>query len=255
MNFPGRDLLLSTRLGYRAYTALKWGAQERALPGVRPMNTVLKSREDVERAVAEAQRLRLPPLGDPPKTWDTLGALYEVLSRTRQDAAVLDAGAELYSRILPWLYLYGYRRLHGTNLVFDRAKPIRHGPIVYEHGDITATRFPDAHFDAVTCLSVIEHGVDLEAYFKEMARILKPGALLVTSTDYFDEPTDTKGLHAYGVPIRVFSSADLPGIFATAARHGLTLTGPVDQDAQERAVTWREYGLSYSFIVVAMTRR
>ena len=34
-------------------------------------------------------------------------------------------------------------------------------------------------FDAITCQSVIEHGVDLEAYFREMARILKKGGHLI----------------------------------------------------------------------------
>jgi SAM-dependent methyltransferase len=205
--------------------------------------------------VAEAQRLKLPPFSDPPKTWDTLGALYEVVSRTKKDALVLDAGAEIYSRILPWLYLYGYRNLIGNNLVFDKSKPVRRGSIVYEYGDITATRFPDNHFDAITCLSVVEHGVDLEKYFKEMARILKRGAVLVTSTDYFEEPTDTRGMHAYGTPIRVFTKADMIEAFKTAERYGLKLTQPMDLSSRDRVVTWREFGLSYSFITFSMLKQ
>ena len=38
-------------------------------------------------------------------------------------------------------------------------------------GDITKLRFDAGTFDAVTCLSVVEHGVDLDAYFREMSRI------------------------------------------------------------------------------------
>ena len=123
MSIPGRDALMSTAWGYRAYMALRWGTQRREAPRVNPVNTVLKTKAEVEEAVAEAARLRLPQFSDPPKTWDTLGALHEIVSRTDTNASVLDAGAEMYSRILPWLYLYGYRNLTGNNLVFDKSAP------------------------------------------------------------------------------------------------------------------------------------
>ena len=51
--------------------------------------------------------------------------------------AILDAGAEIYSNVLPALFLYGYRDLHGINLGFS--DPTRRGPIRYIPGD------PDAH--------------------------------------------------------------------------------------------------------------
>ncbi len=40
-------------------------------------------------------------------------------------------------------------------------------------------------FDYITSLSVIEHGVNIENYFKEMNRVLKKGGMLLTSTDYW----------------------------------------------------------------------
>ncbi len=79
--------------------------------------------------------------------------------------------------------MYGYRKLYGINLVFDRT--FRRGPITYEYGDITQTDYAAESFDAITSLSVVEHGVNLEAYFREMWRILKPGGMLITSTDYW----------------------------------------------------------------------
>jgi 2-polyprenyl-3-methyl-5-hydroxy-6-metoxy-1,4-benzoquinol methylase len=76
-------------------------------------------------------------------------------------------------------------------------------------GDITHTEYDAATFDAITCLSVIEHGVDLDAYFREMSRILKPGGILITSTDYWQAPIDTKGQEMYGVPIHVFTQQEI----------------------------------------------
>jgi SAM-dependent methyltransferase len=160
---------------------------------------------------------------------------------------VLDAGATLYSVILQWLFAYGYRDLFGLNLVFT--KPTRRGPIRYEPGDLTRTHYPDEYFDAVTCLSVIEHGVDLQAYFTEMRRILKPGGVLITSTDYCEDKLDTSDLRAYDGRVHIFSADELRHAFALAAREGLELTGDIDLSMDEAPVHWRRLGLDFSFAV------
>jgi SAM-dependent methyltransferase len=252
MNVPGRSALLATKIGYALHQQLRWGLAKRPPPAVRPMNKALTTQAEVDASVAELARLRLPTSIDAAKNWDSLGALNEILERIPRTGLILDAGAEVYSRILPWLYLYGYRNLIGNNLAFK--EPFQLGSIRYEHGDITATRFADAHFDAITCLSVIEHGVDLELYFKEMARILKRGGLLVTSTDYFAQPTDTQGKTAFGCPIRVFTAEGMRTAFATAEKYGLKLTQAVDLATRDRVVHWKRHDLRYTFIVFAMTR-
>jgi len=221
-------------------------------PRVTWMNTTLKSHAQVEAAIAEVHRCGLVPHGDRPKNWDALGAVDLVLKRTLPQARVLEVGAELYSVLLPWLYQYGYRNLTGIDLVHRRV--IRRGPIICEPGDLTRTRFPDATFDVIGSLSVIEHGVPLDAYFSEMWRLLRPGGMLITSTDYWHEPVDPRGQTAYGVPIRVFTPADIDAMIALAERHGFRLTGPLDTVCDERAVTWKRYGLSYTYINFALER-
>lgn len=244
------EQVLSTRAGFRAYMTARWGGGARELPRPQWMNSALKTRQQVDEAVAETQRLRLPPCPDPAKNWDTLAALRQVLEVTKPDARILDAGAEMYSRLLPWLYLYGYRNLVGNNLVFTDT--VHRGPIVYQPGDLTRTGFPDASFDAITCLSVIEHGVDAHKYFAEMSRLLKPGGCLVTSTDYFETPTDTRGQEAYGVPIRVLTRADIEQTLAVAATYGFVGKGPIDFTSVDRLVRWDAYGLDYTFIAFAL---
>ena len=53
--------------------------------------------------------------------------------------------------------------------------------------DLEKTGFQNNTFDFVTSLSVIEHGINIENYFKEMNRILKKEGLLLTSTDYWPD--------------------------------------------------------------------
>lgn len=236
------------------YLRTQWGRRGNIqMPAERSCNAVLKTKDEWRAAKGEVIELGLKPYGDEPKNWDALAAVKCVLENTKSDAHILDAGAEIYSVILPWLYRYGYTNLTGINLVFD--KPLKMGPIRYEYGDITSTRFEDNSFDAITCMSVIEHGVDVDRYLREMYRILRPGGLLITSTDYYSEPIDTMGKEAYGVPVRIFSRGDMRLLFDKAAEIGFVQTGEMDLECVEKAVTWKRLGLDYTFIVFALKKR
>jgi len=83
--------------------------------------------------------------------------------------------------------------------------------------DLTKTSFPERSFAAIASLSVVEHGVDLDAYLAEAARILRPGGLLFTSTDYWCEPIDTTAQTAYGHEVRIHTPADFCREIAGAA--------------------------------------
>jgi len=216
------------------------------------MNTTLRSRKQVVQAFAEVRACGLPPHPDRQKNWDALSALHLILARTDKNAVVLEVGAPLYSVMLPWLYLFGYRNLRGIDLVFD--KPVRRGPILYDHGDLTATRFKSASFDVIVSLSVIEHGVSVDAYFWEMSRLLRPSGVLITSTDYWPDPIDTRGQIAFGVPIKIFTRPDLQAMLTTARGYGLRPTGDISLECDEKAVTWDPFDLHYTFTCFALEK-
>lgn len=221
-------------------------------PAPAPPTDVLRTRADWERAVAECRRLRLPLHHDRPKNWDALGAVATVLDRLGTSAAVLDAGSARYSSVLPWLRLYGLTNLVGNNLEFGR--DVRRDGVLFRHGDITDTDFPDSRFDAITCLSVVEHGVPVKPFLAESARILRPGGLLVVSTDYDQDPPDTTGLTAYGQPVQIFSPAEIRDFVGLAERHGLRLLGQLALEHAERPVHWKRVGLDYTFVRLTFSR-
>jgi SAM-dependent methyltransferase len=217
------------------------------------VNTALQSNAQVDAACEAVAAAGLPPHGERPKNWDLLVALGTILDRIPRSGAVLEMGATQYARLLPWLYLYGYRSLRGIDLVYDG--PLKAGPIRYDGMDLTRTTFPDASFDAIATLSVVEHGVDLDAYLREAARLLKPGGLLITSTDYWCEPVDTGGQEAYGGPIRIFGPADMLDFASRgAAAAGFVPIRGLDLDCDERAVEWKRFGLRYTFVNVVLEK-
>ncbi|WP_348267494.1 methyltransferase domain-containing protein [Edaphobacter paludis] len=245
---------LRPEAAYRLYLKLKFGTgQPVAKPKLPLPNGTLKSRAEWERALEEAKVARLPLHRGDEKNWDHLAAVFAILGSTTTSARVLDAGAEFYSNVLPTLFAYGYRNLYGINLSFTGEA--RRGPIRYLHGDITQTSFADGYFDAVSCMSVIEHGVPLEGYLREMHRVLKPGGLLITSTDYYPTAIDTRGKMAHGAAIKVFTKAEIQEILRLAEQIGFESTGPVDLDCSERPVRWEQFGLEYSFVIFTLRKK
>jgi SAM-dependent methyltransferase len=263
----GAEHLLWARVGVQRRLEGRWQQRDgegRPVPTTVPPTGVLRSRAEWERAVNEARHLRLPLHRDKPKNWDALGAVAAVLTLAddgSRTAKVMDAGSARYSPVLPWLRLYGLgsepASLLGINLEFG--EPVHRDGVEFRYGDVTSTGLPDGSLDAVTCMSVIEHGVPVEPFLAETARVLRPGGVLCLSTDYDQNPPDTRKHTAYGTPVRIFDPAQIRELVAAADRVGLELVGDISAPEalahRERPVHWTRLGLDYTFILLTFRRR
>lgn len=92
------------------------------------------------------------------------GLVAEPLARMGADVSGIDAGADVIAAARDHAAAQGLT-------------------IGYHAGDVL--EFAQAHagaFDLVTCLEVVEHVTDVQAFVDAIARMLKPGGLLVFST-------------------------------------------------------------------------
>ena len=99
------------------------------------------------------------------------------------------------------------------------AKPTEIGYLAWhrtmrQHGlavlniDLTRINLPDASFDCIISLSVIEHIPAIEQALAEMYRVLAPGGRLLITTDCSQEPVP------FARGVRYFSEAELERLFA-----------------------------------------
>lgn len=218
-------------------------------------NTTLKKREDLRLCnhIIQKSKLNFHPQLVLAKNWDNLIALNIILQNSTKSSLILDAGGERDSLILHWLYQFGYKNLKAINLVFNKKKT--YGKIEFIPGDLTKTPFQNEFFDIVICLSVIEHGVDDDKYFKEMNRILKIGGILITSTDYWEKEISTKSSLAFNSPIFVYNRRTIENSLKKAYNRGFIVFGPeIDLECEERITEWNKINEKFTFLIFCLQK-
>jgi SAM-dependent methyltransferase len=237
-------------------------------------NSVLKDSLEVNTAKEQLKKMGLFSHHGSEKSWDTF-KMIEIINAADRNSYVLDVGCN-GSPILPMLKILGFRNLYGCDFQLKprynstfmklacRFYKKEYLPIVQMYDDdeiklsiqnLEKTNYMDNMFEFVTSLSVIEHGVDINEYFKEMTRLLKNGGYLLTSTDYWPEKiTNTKTVISNKVPDRVFSRDEIERIIKVGEEYGLRLIEPMDYSYQEKVVTWKKTGLEYTFIFFGMRK-
>lgn len=208
------------------------------------INTALKNKEIVNRSSLILNKYGLKHHEDVVKNWDNLISICTTLDNVEKSEKIVDIGATTGSAYLPSLYKFGYRDLISINLS-QKEKEVIDG-IGYQYGDCTNTDFKDGELAFISCLSVIEHGVDIEAFLKESSRILKNDGHLFISTDYWQDPVDTRGQTAFGAPVKVFTSYDIVELTELAKKYNLELISEADLLCEQRVVNW--IGMDYTFI-------
>jgi hypothetical protein len=91
-----------------------------------------------------------------------------------------------------------------------------------------------------------------------MARILRPGGLLLVSTDYWSQPIDCRGIFPYGEDapeMKILTPADIEGFVADCAGAGLQLCEPLQLQTRDKAIRWERTDRDYTFTFLAFRKQ
>jgi len=184
------------------------------------------------------------PIGDINKSWDVFKTSQFIETHLFNQDNILDIGAYA-SEILCILHLLKFENLFGIDLNPQVVNMPYSRRISYQVGDFMKTNFQDSRFSAITAISVIEHGLDIDKLLKEISRLLKTGGYFIGSTDYWNEKINTEGIQIFNMDWQIFSSNELTNFFDIAAKYGLYLYGSCDLSVQDRVISC--LGKDYTF--------
>jgi SAM-dependent methyltransferase len=176
-----------------------------------------------------------------PKNWD----LTLILPRLGH-GNILDVGCQ-GSVVLNNCLKMG---LHGDKVGIDLIQIPAPNGIRHLVGDITNNDLPSEYFNYITCLSVIEHGVDINKFFVESSRLLKSGGHLFMSFDYWNPKLDTDGVLVFGLPWHIFSRSEVEEMIQVGSSVDLNLNGPIDWTIQDGTIKpgyWSPCNHNYTF--------
>lgn len=174
-------------------------------------------------------------VGDKVKSWDLLSTLNFIERHIHKDAPILDIGCYA-SEVIIALHKLGYSDLTGVDLNPGLEKMPYQDFICYEISDFMHTEFADASFEAITSISVIEHGFDGKSLLREMSRLLKPGGYFIASFDYWPEKIDTTGTKFFGMDWKIFSKQEVAEFISEAEGYGLFPSGEMRYEGKDKAI-------------------
>ncbi len=232
------------------------------------MIKVLKNWDEIGECVIKLQDFPGPLHHQPQKNWDLFHFLKIIEQNVEKTMNILDVGAT-GSPVLEALLSRGYLNLYGIDLrvglrekftrIFMNAVHRRdlrilsvYSPIKLKQGDLCNSGYPDNWFSAITSLSVVEHGIHLESYFKEMYRILKPGGILLTSTDFWDIKLETGNLMVCGAPLKIFTPDEIKQALLIAFENGFKKYDVNIPKCLEQCVSF--HGIKYTFMFFVLEK-
>lgn len=189
------------------------------------------------------------PVGDVVKSWDVARTLDFINNQLPKYARILDLGAYC-SEVPVSLARMGFTAVHGVDLNPNVTAMPNADRVQYSVSDFMNTPFESESFDAVTAISVIEHGYEPERLFAELGRLLRPGGYFIASFDYWPEKIDTGNTSFFDMTWLIFSEQDVRSLLGEAGQHGLRPAGELHPEAAERAIHCLGFDYTFGWLVL-----
>jgi SAM-dependent methyltransferase len=217
-----------------------------------PKFKVLRVEKDYTQATEEILKLGLSGHHDPQKNWDLWLSIDSARVFSKK-SNLLDAGSGSKAVFANSMAELGFKNSYACDL--QRAKGKK---IFSSIQDISKTDYESGFFDFIACHSVIEHGVNLENFLKEMHRITRAGGVLGVSTDFWPTYEDHSDKFPYGLenpPMMLFDNKTIKTFLEIAHKTGWKI--PIFDDVSNlivRPVYWPRMDTSFTFIWLSLVK-
>jgi len=226
------------------------------------MISVLQDWRELGDCIETLQRDKLPLHSTPQKNWDHF-MLRKALSQLEPGAPIADLGCG-HGLTLEFLRRLGFENLLGIDLSISWRLRAREALTMYRErrlkppyrilrGSISGSSIPASSISLALSISTIEHGVDVDRFLADTFRILKPGARLFITTDYWGEKVKVSdSIRAFGLPWRIFDRDRISRLLDSAARIGFEPSENSIPACSGAPVVWQ--GLAYTFIALLLRK-
>lgn len=210
-----------------------------------PMNEFLKSRQDVDIATQYLQDNGLVESGLSCKNWEVAQVIPYM-----KEGNWIDLGSN-GSVVIENLIAKQVKGIKvGIDLAYTENKTLPNGVDLIK-GDLINAPFPDSYFDFITCLSVIEHSVNVESLAKECNRLLSNGGQVFLSADYWNPKPDTSKMRLYSLDWNVLDKNDILNLVRAFKDNRLHITSDIDWVLHDAVINDQfcspAAGVSYTF--------
>ncbi|MGC2441869.1 class I SAM-dependent methyltransferase [Candidatus Binatus sp.] len=226
------------------------------------MISVLQDWRELGECIETLQRDRLPLHTTPQKNWDHF-ILRRALAGLEPSASIADLGCG-HGLTLEFLRRQGFENLLGIDLSIGWRLRAREALTMYRErrftrpyrilrGSISESSIAESSISLALSISTIEHGVDIDRFLADSFRILKPGARLFVTTDYWGDKIEVPdSIRAFGMPWRIFDKEQISRLLDSAARIGFEPNEDPIPDCSGAPVVWQ--GFAYTFIALLLRK-
>lgn len=217
------------------------------------MNNFLRTRDEINQLTKYLQDNNLIESGLSCKNYD----IANVVPYLKGNMDVLDMGSD-GSEILSNAVKLG---ITGRKVGIDLAYPVSmvtNEGVEIIRGDLMQTELDDNSFDLISCLSVVEHSVDLDKLAKEVSRLLRIGGTAFISFDYFDPKPNTENMKLYSLDWEILDRQNVEFLVKAFLDNGLELTSDIDwtiQDAVINPTYCSPAQVSYTFGILQFVKK
>ena len=228
------------------------------------MIKLLENINQAENATCWMRDKKIPLHDTMQKNWDH----YELISLIKvfpRSARILDMGSG-HGFTLRLLHTLGFENISGIDYELpprwrlERLKSLFGRTFsphsVTQAGDLCDTKIASCSCDFITCISVIEHGVDVEAFVKEASRLLRPGGQMWITFDYWEPASDNSvdEVKIFGLPWTIFDREKVEQLIESANKYGLELEDATASIPPCQNKTLDYYGKQYTFMGIAFKK-